>query len=324
MTTLNLLTNILAYDDTGCNTNNNPTKRVPDYAFQALGLSVKNSKAEHLTISPNTSLTIYSGVRTTNTSATTTFSISLTTSSTYRLSATGGTAPAFKTARVTSVDATTAFDVTINNAALVTLTNSAGTAPNFSTVSAGDKIYLGPTTSFNVMNKGYFTILAKTSNSISFVNPLAVVETGILLNASFATDFQVYANDNVQVGDTLVISAGFSVITQGNYTITAVTPTFLEFTSTAPLPLETGISPGAAGITIYSASKFYLFLTSDQPGAIQLNGDTSSNVKIEPINVGNASIAGTFQKVGTSYQVVFKNLSLVNTANIFVFSAEKP
>jgi len=323
MTTLNLLTSILAYDDQGCNTNNNPTKRVPDYAFQALGLKVNNSRAEHFSVSPNTSLTIYSGVRTTNISAITTFSLSLTAGSTYRVTATGGTPPAFKTARVTAVDATTAFSVTINNGALVTLTNTAGTAPDFSTVIPGDKVYIGPSTSFNVQNRGYFTILAKTSNSISFSNPLAVAETGILLNSSFATDFQVYANDNVQVGDTLVISAGFSVITQGNYTITAVTPIFLEFVSTAPLPLETGIQPGAAGITIYSASKFYLFMTSDQAGAIQLNGDSTNNVKIEPINVGNSLIAGTFQKVGTSYQVVFKNLSLVNTANIFVFSAEK-
>lgn len=326
MATLNLLQSILAFDDPGTSTNSNPSQRICDYSRQFFGISVANAESQKFTVPANSSLTLFDGTRTTTIAGGTVFDLVSPSISTYRLNYVSGTTPGFRTSRTLSTDATTAFNVTINNNALVTLSYASGTAPNFTSVLVGDTLYISNTSPFNVLNTGYFIIVSKTATSISFQNPNAVAESGIALGASFASKFLIYSSDNIQVGDTLVISAGFSPVTQGAYEVTAVAPTFVEFISTTPLPLETGITPGSTGIVFYSQAKFIIYIEANQNCSLRLNAETSNNVNIEPLTFDTASsvgIRGIFSKIGNTYKAILVNRSTVNPATVFIFTAER-
>lgn len=326
MAKLNLMANVLAYDDNISSTvNSNPFKRVPDWSTQIYGLLVKNPQALKYTVAPNSSITLFDGTRATSIDGTTTFSLTWQSGSTYRLQYTAGTAPLFRTPRALAVDATTAFTVSINNNSIVTMTNSSGTPPDFSTVQIGDTLYISPTAPFNALNRGYFQIVSKTTTSISFQNASAGAETNIALGASFATVFQIYSSGPVVVGDTLIISAGFSIVTQGSYIITAVTPTFVEFLSTNPLPNETGILPTATGLIFYFSAKFILYIEVNQKCSLRLNADTGDHVILEPalLDINSVEgIKGIFTKIGTSYKGILINQS-INSCDVFAFMAEK-
>jgi len=326
MSTLNLLASVLSYDDNISTTvNNNPYKRVPDWSTQIYGLSVKNPQALKYTIGPNSSVTLFDGTRATSIDGTTAFSITFISGSTYRLQNTAGTAPNFRTARTLGADATTAFTVSINNNSVVTYTYVNGTAPNFGTVQIGDTLYIASTSPFNILNRGYFKIIGKTATSISVQNISAAAETNIALGVNYATDFQIYSAGPVLVGDTLILSSGFSPVTLGSYVITAVTPTFIEFTSTNPLPNEIGILPTASGLVIYNNAKFILYIEVNQNCALQLNSETANNVLIQPavpdVN-GTAGVQGIFTKIGMSYKGILLNTA-INSCDAFVFMAEK-
>lgn len=325
MATLNFINSILAYDDIGANTNNNPNQRICDYSRQILGITVNNPESQKYTVPANSSLTLFDGSRTIAIDGTSAFSITNTTGSTYRIANTAGTAPAFRTARSLATDATTAFTVSINNNSLVTFTNSAGTAPTFTSIIPGDTLYIASGSGFSVSNQGYFMVIAKTSNSVSIQNLLAVAET-VVLGSGFASNFQIYSSDNVQIGDTMTISAGFSLITQGSYKITAVAPSFVEISSAMPLPIEAGILPTATGLIIYSSAKFIVFVETNQNAVVRVNGDVTNNNAVEPLIFDTSSapgVKGIFQKIGTTYKAIFINRSLLSPATIFVFTAER-
>ena len=76
--------------------------------------------------------------------------------------------------------------------------------------------------------------------------------------------FQAFSSGPVQIGDSVVISAGFSAVTWGTYVLTAVNSGWIEFASTESLPLEAGIMPGTSGFTIYSQARRFIHLESDQ------------------------------------------------------------
>jgi len=326
MATLNLFSSILSYDDnSGITVNNNPSKRVPDWSTQIYGLTVRNPQALKYSVAPNSSITLFDGTHATAIDNTTTFSLTFISGSTYRIQYTSGTAPAFRIARVLGTDATTAFTVSINNNSIVTYTYSTGTAPSFGTVQVGDTLYISNTSTFNAQNRGYFKIVAKTSTSISIQNYAAAAETNIALGVNYATDFQIFSAGPVLVGDTLILSSGFSPVTLGSYIVTAVTPTFVEFISTNPLPNEAGILPTATGMVFYNSAKFILYIEANQPCALKLNAETNNNVLIEPAIAsvdGSSGVNGIFTKIGMSYKGILTNTS-INSCDVFVFMAEK-
>lgn len=325
MSQLNLIYGILAYDDTGTSTNNNPSQRIPDFSRQYYGLSVSNPQGQKFSVSPNSSLTLFDGTRNVTLSTSSAFTLTNPAGSTYRLTSAAGPAPAFRTARTTGVDATSTFNVSINNNALVNLTHTSGTAPNFTTASPGDILYIATGSPFSILNEGYFPVLSVTTTQLSFENSNAVAESNITLTTNFATEFRVFSNDNVQVGDTLVITAGFSTVTQGSYEITAVNTDFVEFTSSKPLPLETAVV-STTGLTIYSNAKFFMHIETNQNSVLRLNGDTTDNNKIEPFTSdsgSNPGIRGIFSKIGSTYKATFVNKSPTSTASIFLFTAER-
>lgn len=250
----------------------------------ANGVFVNSPLSQGFTLAPGENRTLFSGLRTINQDGTTQYSISLVpgTTNTYQLAWTGGTAPDFRTPRVTGADATTQVTVTLNGP-LATYTSTGGTP--FSLVSGG--VIVGDYTTigtgiFNIANQGPFQIVALTPTSFTVVNDAGVAEGPLTLGSGFATQVQIYSASGVQTNDTLVISSGFSTVTQGSYIVGAVTAESLQFTITGVLPTE---GPITTEVAIYTMAKRLVYLESDQPVLLSINGIAMASPSLTPFVV---------------------------------------
>lgn len=323
MPTLNFQLNAVAYKDV--KPSNNPSIRVFDLAYKQLGVSIDHPDADDLSIAPGETRIVFNGTRTTSIDGTTAFTITRPdpSTNTYRFSHSGGTAPAFRTDRLPGVDNTSTFTVSINGP-LATYTNTGGTPLSTASVQVGDLLKIENGSGFSQANSGRFVILAKTSTSVTVQNLNAVVESITLTDF---TKFMIYSNggatNQIQIGDKVIISAGFSPATQGTYEIAEVTPSYFEILAGNPngLPLESGIIPGVAGLVFYSSAKKFLLIAAQQKCSIRHNADTSDNVLLEPGEVNNPERPAIYIKQGTTYALSIKNLSL-ETLNVIVASAE--
>ena len=238
------------------------------------------------------------------------------TSNTYVLSWVGGTNPVFRTARVPGADAPTQITVTLNGP-LATFTSTGGTPLSLISGGAvvGDFVRLGNL--FNQLNQSEMQIIALTATSFTVNNETAVAEGPITLGADFASQLQIYSAAGVQVNDTLAITGGFSIASQGDYSISAVGASFIEFFSADALPQEGPITTQA--IAIYSAAKQLVYLESDQHCQMSINGSTSDDIK--PFVINNSTQPGVFMRSATVYSMSVTNLSQT-TANLFLASVE--
>lgn len=260
MSKLNLLISLLTFDD--ANSTNDPQLAHVDWTRNIKGFSVQNPASKKEVLAPGESLSLLNGVVSTSIDGTTQFDLINTTGSTYRIIYDGnGTAPDFRTERALAADATTEITVTKNNNATTTFTATAGTLPDFSSVVIGDELRTGAT--FTLLNQGVNTIIAKTATSITIKKADSTGET-VILGANFAADFRIYTAAGVQVGDKVIISAGFSPATQDTYDISDVAPDFIEFVSLEAIPEESDIIPGAAGLIIYSDAKNFVYIECDK------------------------------------------------------------
>jgi len=146
----------------------------------------------------------------------------------------------------------------------------------------------------------------------------AVSETVALTTNS---QFQAFSSSGVQVGDKVDISAAFALATRKTFDVVAVTSNFFEVISTTPLPLETGITPGASGMIFYTDSKSFLYIEADQEAAVRLNGSTDSSQRLSPIEAGNPDRPGMFLKRGPAWSLTIVNRASV-TLNVVVVHAE--
>lgn len=324
MGTLNLQINAIAYKDN--KPSNNPLMRAFDYTIKLLGNAVNLPKSNDYTIAPGEVRNIFNGTRTTAIDGTTAFDVSQPDPSVnvYRFTNSGGTAPVLRTDRVPAVDNTSQFSVTVNGP-LMTITNTGGTALDTTNVVVGDQLLLGLGSGFNPANCGQFTIIAKSSNSLTVQNLNAAAET---VTVADFTQFFVYSNgggnsNQIQIGDKAIIAAGFSQVTWGTYDVTQVTPTYFEIAVAAPngLPLETGIMPGTSGLIFYSAAKRFVMVQAQQKCSIRCNSDVSDNNVVEPVEADNPERPGVFLKQGTVYSLSINNLSL-EPLQVTVSSAE--
>ena len=329
---MNLSNMILTYDDADAGTSNNPRRRLSDWSRQFQNVVVSRAKSSSHVIDPGQSLSLFSGIRTTGIDNTTAFNISLLSNSTsiYRFARSGGTLPAFRTVRSLSTGPTSQIVVAINNNAVATMTISV--AGSFGAVQVGDILRIagvatgdsaGP---FAAANEGYWSVLG-VSASVLTCRRLAgagfsgVAET-VVLGATYASLFTIYSSAGVQIGDKMVISAGFSPVTQRTFAVSQVTPTFVEVVSADPLPLETGITPTASGMVFYMDAKKVIYLEVDQPALVQTNGNTDTTVQLDPFVVGDPSLVASYQQVGTVYSLTIVNRSTTDSLNVFCFSAE--
>lgn len=399
MSKLNFLVCLNTYSDASAS--NNPSLSNFKWAREITGIPASNPISEAFSLAPGEAKTIFSGVRTLGVDNTTNFSLSLKplSSSTYRLLATSGAAPLFRTARSIGINATTQVTAIVNGpivtysspasasavAASFTGTPTGFTTPvtitannvglignsilltgdgvmdlvgvasawntanpgndigsitgdtsqilangatiqlsgglnavvglNMAAVVVGDIVRIGD--QFNILNQGKFKVLAKTANSFTVENFTGVNEGPITLGSTFANQIRIYSAAGVQEGDNIVIKSGFSSVTYGSYKVTDVTDNYVEFYSTAVLPVESGIV--SADLAIYSQAKNLIYLESDQKATVTINGVQMASM--EPFIINNSRQPGVFMLKATVWSFSVQNNSL-DSASCFVATVE--
>jgi hypothetical protein len=321
MSNLNILLNTISYND--ITPSANPMIRAFDFGFKNLGIQVQKPISNALIIPPGDTYTIFNGSRNTLQDSTTTYNLTQPSlaQQVYQITYASGTAPVFRTPRVISIDTTTQLTVTVNGP-LAVLTNAGGTAMVFTNIQVGDTIYLGSTTGISFANQGFFTVTGVTASSLSFVDLNAVAETFTVLDPTNLLVFSNGSNNQIQIGDKLVISGGFSQASWGSYSVTAITPTWVQFAVGNPngIPLESGIMP-STGLSFYSFNKSFLMIAAQDRCSILLNGATMDTELLEPIEPNNPEKPALYLKQGTVYSLAIKNLAL-DSLNVTVASAE--
>jgi hypothetical protein len=319
---LNIQVNSIAYEDLVAS--NNPMVRNFDLQYKSAGIAASEAVSESFVIPAGATSVIFDGTRTTSIAADSAFTSSKpdANKNTYRFTHVSGTAPALRTDRAIGIDNTSVFVLSVNGP-IATLTNTAGTPIDTTSVQVGDILNLLPLCGASVSNQGRFTVLSKTSNSVSYQNLNAVAQT---FTVSTASDFLIYSNgspNQVQIGDKVKISAGFSSAVFGTYSVTEVTPAWFEVSVAAPngIPLETAIVPGVSGLVFYSSSKKFVLIAAQDKCVARFNGDTSDSNEIEPEAVNNPEKPGMLLKQGAAYSLSIKNLSL-SPLKVLVASAE--
>jgi hypothetical protein len=326
---LNSLSTVTIYDDSS--TTNSPQQSFVNWKRNVLSMSVNNPTNTRLKVLPGQTLNVFNGTTATLIDGTSAFSISLNPvlTSTYRVLNTGGTAPGFRTARAVTVNGV-AITVAINNNASATFTVG---APTFGSVQAGDTIFIPTALTgdsalnnvFSVLNGGYWTVLSATSTVLTVTRPTGQSFSGTAETVTPTNNLhlQAMSASGVQVGDTVEISAGFSPITRQAFVITAVNPSWVEFISTAALPLETGILPTASGMVFYTKCKRFLRIEVDQNVVLRLNGDTSDKLRISTTQLSTGENFGWFETgSGPCWQLDVVNRSTTSILNIVIMSAE--
>lgn len=316
---LNFLIYLNAYSDQ--NPSNNPSRSNFKWTRDINGLAVDSPSSVAFSLAPGETKTLINGVRTLTQDITTQYSIALAPiagqNTTYQLTWSGGTNPGFRTSRTSGANATTQVTTTLNGT-LLTFASTGGTP--FSLISggvvAGDFVQIGNL--FNIANQGQFQIISRTATSFSIVNPFGVAEGPITLGSGFASQIDIFSAAGVQAGDTLVISGGFSPVTQGSYIVTAVTDMWVQFSSLSVLPTEGPITTEA--ITFYSDAQRLVYLESNQKVTMVINGQAGN--EIDPIADCRCKIQpGMFLRMSTVYSMTVTNISQ-NTAQLYLASVE--
>lgn len=311
MSTMNAQFFLNAFSDE--NASNSPSLNNVRWCRNIACMAISNPRSEELVVPAGQTVTLFNTARSLAQDNTTQYSLAATPfeAGNYTLSWTGGTAPAFRTARNIGTDDTSTIDITMNGPLMVI---SRGTNANFSSVVPGDYITLG--SAFNASNVGTFKVLSATATSVSVQNETGVAQSGVALGSSFATNLFAYSASGVQVGDSLVISDGFSPLTQQTFVITGATPTALMFSATEVLPSESDIQ---TQIAVYAAAKRLVYMEADQTLSLAIN--TTQNIKIQPLISGTDVQPGIYFSSTLCYSIVITNAGITD-ANLFMISAE--
>lgn len=322
-TKLNLLLDGIFFDD-----NNNPNvivqyPQLPVAKFNVRNYNLCCTFVEQLpfTVLPNSSLTVFDRSESTNLNNTAQFSIT-SSGSQYTVYQSAGTNANFRTLRAINLGSDSAFNIGINNSSLVTYTLSAGTSLTTSSIVAGDILYVAAGSPFAAGNQGSFSVISSTTNSISVQNTNAVAQSSVTLGASYASNFKVFSAAGVQLLDSVSVSGGFSPATQGTYVVNGITDNSFSFASTLPLPIETGVTPGASGFVFYSDPPFYFAGNGNNPAALLFDAETNG-ATVQPITEGYSTLNWTYLKTGNNYKLILKNLSAVNTLSGSFFLAQR-
>jgi hypothetical protein len=193
-------------------------------------------------------------------------------------------------------------------------------------VVVGDILRVDPTAGFSPINQGEFSIIGIAGSTVSVLNQNAVNEEITLTNTE-NNSLLMYSNgaagNQPQIGDSVVVSVGFSPATFGTYQIIDVTPFWFDTNITEPggIPLETGIMPGAAGMIFYSSAKSSVLVAAQDRCSVRINGDMTDNNLLEPSVVGDPVRPALYLKQGTAWSVVVNNLS-ENPLNVIIATVE--
>lgn len=322
MATLKSLVFLQAYEGSpsysGCGSSNSPNKSNFKWTRENQ-VSISSALSETFQIAPGESQTLFSGSVSLTQDNTTRYSLGLATfqTSIYQLTNTSGTAPTFRTLRVIGTDATTQVTTSVNGP-ILTYTFTGGTLPSLTSVQVGDNVLIG--SDFNQLNQGstgIWQIVSKTSTSFSVVNTLGYVEGPITLGSGYANQLRIFSAAGVQIGDTLVISSGFSPVSWNSYQITKVVDNYLQFSFLGLLPSENNI---LSEVAVYSMAKKMVYMESDQSLTVTLNNGNAGPT-IVPIVSNGSVFPGMFLLNGNVYSLSVMNNS-INVANVTLLSSE--
>lgn len=292
MPLLNVNLNVLGYLD-GPKTAN-PRMKLHDTTLSIMGLPTEAMNTTPIDLAPGESVTLASTLRSISYTGATAFAISKS-QATARLSGSFGQ----RTGR-SDGDATTQWTVSVSQE-LVTLTfTGTGTAPNFGSMQPGDGVTLDAP--FSSLNRGDFIVVKVGASYIQFVNPIAAGETVV-------GQVDVYSSGPVQKGDVLdLTSSAFAFPNRGQFSITRVTDTFVEFSNPNAVP-ETGISGVLAGeLNVYRDAYQWLLIAVEHRAIVRLNASSNDAVEVSPPVDGDlTNNPGIMLKRGRVYQVQIFN-----------------
>lgn len=329
---LNFSFNRIAYADGGCITNN-PTLRSYDWITQENGLPVRDTYSFDSIILPGQSTVLKSTERTLLADATTSMVVNLPLTGNeyarYRWSGTG-TAPAFRTLRNIAVDATTNLTITLSGIGAAIISTSSGTAANFSTCQIGDNVYLQPnddtyTSPFNIVNTSLYpgmlyTVIDKTSSTITVRNPGNMTGETVALGASFSSAIRVFSASGVQIADSVIFDPSCALNVQnktGQFDVFMVTDRDLYLLNANAVSSSAVALGVASPIRVFS--DIISFMALDATGAITLrfNNNTGTDLTLYPYTTGKAFFAGSIS--ATSIQAInntTENITIrLNTAS---------
>jgi len=324
-TIINIYNHLLAYSDNVGNTDN-PQQRNYDWARRLSSVKASKTASDTLELQPGETRTLLNEAISLGIGIGDQLSLSFVKGSTYKLSIDTGTG-AFKTGRaVTGLDGTTVGVVTNNNAVA---TFAFDGAVDLSSVQVGDCMRIAGVSTFATTPYAFEDINSGIWKVLSVVGQVVQVSRGTECFAGIAetsdplasTDVQFYAPDGVAEGDNILIDDPFSAASHGSYRVVDATADCVYFTSTAPIPEESGVIADADTISVYKKARFLIYVESDQKTILRINGDTSDTIQIKPIAAGDPSLVGLFQYTGLCYQLEIVNNS-VNQSTVRYFTAE--
>ncbi len=304
---------IAAYSDD--QTSANPALGNADWNVTRL-LEVSDPENRSITIPAGSSTTLFSGSRTIGINGSSEFTLALSTlaSNRYRFKWTGvGAAPVFRTDRGLTNNGDTLV-IALNGNSTVTVTGPSGA---FTGVVAGDTVLIpGPTTGdsatpFNTQNEGYWVVMTASSTVLQLRRPTGTDFTAYAQSVPVTADsqFLAFSSDNVQIGDTLLLSSGFNSGSLGTYTVIAVSPTWVEFYENEALPATETAVPGVAGLSLFGDAKRYIRLEFNQECVVRVNGDTTDLNWLSPWEAGDKYNTGWHERVGPCWSLVVVNKS---------------
>lgn len=321
---LNYINQLLAYSDSVVT--DNPRQRAFDHTRRLQSVPIANPYGNSISLAPGASFAIFDGAVATSLSAgVSQISLALVsaTESRYRLSVSG---PAgFKTAR--SVSGINTASVTVNNNAMAvfnfpgsTLTGVvSGDLMRIDGLAFGD---IAPFT-FNPLNAGLWRVLSVSGTQVSVVRLPNESFEGVTetIASDVSGDVRFYADDGVQVGDSFDITGTLSQPSQKTFKVLSVTPDFVDFISTQPLPIESNVVYISGTMAFYKSSKRLVYIEVDQSAIVRFNEDTSSGNKLTPMAAGDRDLPGFLSKWGDTYRCTVVNTS-INVMNVKFFMAE--
>jgi hypothetical protein len=326
---LNVIAQIQAYGDRSVNSN--PRLKYVDWKRDNSGIAVKDPKSEAHSIDPGATKLIYDGTRATTIGVSTAFDVTLSTldPSRYRFTHSAGSNPTLRADRNLALNGRTLTIAVLANSTATVTVSGAG-VNDFTGVLAGDTVYIPHTTTgdaanvLSVLNAGLWLVLAVpsvTQLSLARFPGQDFEATSEAQVLAADAQFQAFSTNGVQVGDHVDISSGFATPTRRTFEVIKVTSKFFEVMSTAPLPAEAGITPGAAGMIFYTDAKGFLYIEADQDCAIRVNGATDNSQRLAPVEAGNQDKPGQYLKRGPSWSLSIVNRATV-TCNVLVIHAE--
>jgi hypothetical protein len=323
----NLTTKLVAFGDPVASSN--PRLKYVDWLRDISGVPVTDPQSESHTIAPGGSKTVFDGTMASTIDGTTAFSLALSTvdGSTYRLTHTGGTAPGFRTGRALALNGVS-VTITVNSNSTVTMSVPVG--PDFAALQVSDEVFIPHTTTgdtanvISVLNAGYWVVLGKSSNtSITLMRPTGQDFEAVSQTVTLTSNNQIrgFSATGLRVGDHIDISAGFALPARKTFELTEVNDLFVEFVCTTPLAAESGVLPGASGLTFFSESKVLVYVEASQECAVRVNGDTTNRTRLSPLDPANASSPAPYLCCGPHWSLVLVNLSAVDL-NVTVIHCE--